>query len=133
MELLKKIDVTTAAKTMIALLSCVLIFHVFVLVGVIPYDVVWGGRLKTSSQMYSFESVSITVNFIMILAIAMRVKMIPQYINGKVLQGAMWFLVALFLLNTLGNIFSLNKLETILATPMTLISAVLCCRVAIGD
>jgi hypothetical protein len=45
----------------------------------------------------------------------------------------MWAVCALFALNTIGNLFALDLRETLIFTPITLISAVLAARVAMGE
>ena len=35
------------------------IFHIMILVRVIPYEITWGGRLKTVEEMFVFETISI--------------------------------------------------------------------------
>jgi len=43
------------------------IFHLLILVRVIPYEITWGGRLKTVEEMYVFETISILINSFFIL------------------------------------------------------------------
>ena len=42
-------------------------FHLLVLAGVIPFDIVWGGNLKDKTQLYLMEGVSIAINLLMSL------------------------------------------------------------------
>lgn len=48
---------TFANKSMLFLFSIIMIFHFLILVGVIPYTIVWGGRLNSDIEMYRFEAV----------------------------------------------------------------------------
>ncbi len=116
---------------MITLLLCAAVFHVLILTRIIPFTIVWGGRLETVSQMYAFESLSLTINIAMIAVIGMKGRYIKPVLHETIINGVLWLLVVLFSLNTVGNIFSLSTLEAILFTPVTLISAVLCFRIAI--
>ena len=131
MEIIKKIDVKFAATLMIVLLSCVVVFHLLVLSGIIPYNVVWSGRLESISQMYLFETVSITINLAVIAIMGIKGGYIKPFIPKRVVTFLLWILVILFTLNTVGNMFSKTTLETILFTPLTLISAILCYRMII--
>ena len=45
------------------------IFHFLVMVKVIPYKMVWGGRLKSDSDMYRFEMGSLMVNLVFLYMI----------------------------------------------------------------
>ena len=133
METIKRISIRIAASLMLLMLSCVVVFHLFVLSGAIPYSVVWGGRLENASQMYLFEAVSITVNLAVIAIVGMKAGYIKPFIPKRVVTFLLWILVILFALNTLGNIFSKNALEVVLFTPLTLISTILCYRMAIDN
>lgn len=116
---------------MIALLSCIVLFHLLVLSGVVPFSLVWGGRLKSPSQMYLFETVSLTINLAVIAIVAIRGGYIRPYLPRKVVTFLLWVLVILFTLNAAGNLFSEHKLEMILFSPLALVSAALLYRMAI--
>lgn len=131
MELIKKIDVQLAGILMLVIVSCVVVFHLLVLSGAIPYSVVWGGRLVSVSQMYLLEAVAITINLVVIATVAMKVGYIKPFIPKRAVTLLLWILVIIFALNTVGNLFSETTLETILFTPLTLVCAVLCYRMAI--
>ncbi|MEO1392265.1 MAG: hypothetical protein AAFV90_05085 [Cyanobacteria bacterium J06634_5] len=62
MERIQKTSIRVTVTLMLVLLSCLVVFHLLILSGTIPYNIVWGGRLESTSQMYWFEGVSITVN-----------------------------------------------------------------------
>jgi len=130
-SVIKKIKIKIAVNTMLVLLSFVLVFHLLVLLGIIPFSIVWGGRLQNASQMYVFEAVSIIINLFIISAIAMKGVYIKQFLSKRTIRFILWVLVVVFSLNTFGNIFSESTLETILFTPLTLISTILCYRMAI--
>lgn len=131
MELVKKISIKFAVNLMMVLLSCVVIFHFLILAGVIPYNMVVGGRLENASQMVFFEIVSVIINLAIIAVVAIKAGYIKPFLSNRVVTALLWLLVALFTLNTLGNIFSKTTLETIIFTPLTLVSAVLCYRLVI--
>jgi len=130
-NMIKKIKLKTAVNTMLVVLSFFMIFHLFILFGGIPFNIVWGGRLQSTSQMYFFEAVSITVNLIVIVVTAIKGRYINQFLGKRIINFILWILVLLFSLNTLGNLLSKTMLESILFTPFTLISAILCYRMAI--
>ena len=133
MRHIKKISIMFAANSLLALFFSTTVFHVLVLLGVIPFDIVWGGRLENVDQMYIFESVSLTINLAILWIVGMKVNYIPTIINKKVITAFLWLLVILFSLNTVGNLFSLNSLEAILFTPVTFVAAIFCCRLAIDN
>ena len=131
MQAIRKIDIKLAASMMMAFLSCVVVFHLLVLSGVVPYDLVWGGRLENATQMYVFETVSITINLAIIVVVGIKGGYIKPFLPSNVVTFLLWVLAILFALNTVGNLFAESKVEMILFTPLTLISAVLFYRMAI--
>ncbi len=116
---------------MLILLSLVLIYHILILTELIPYKIAWGGRLETKSQMYSFETVSIVINLLIMLVILIKGAYLKTNIPVGTINIFLWILTALFTLNTIGNLFSNNFLEMIIFTPLTFISAVFCYRMAV--
>jgi hypothetical protein len=114
------------------LLSCgVIIFHGLVLLQIIPYENIWAGKLKTAGEMYFYESISIAVNGIFILVVLAKGRIIRVKISPKVINTLLWIFVILFSLNTLGNLTSKSNAETMIATPLTFIFALLCLRIVI--
>lgn len=47
------------AEIMIPLLMLEIIFHFVILTRLIPYQIVWAGKLKSLDEMYAFEAASI--------------------------------------------------------------------------
>ena len=115
---------------MILLLGTVLLFHISILSGLIPYHITWGGQLKSEKEMYAFESVSIIINLLMMLTFLFKGKFISHRIPDKWLTGLIWFYAGLFALNTVGNLFAKTTLEMIAGGMLTLISSLLCYRIA---
>lgn len=127
----KLLPFSTAATAIIALNLAVILFHLLVISGFIPFQNVWGGRLETATEMYAFETASAVVNLILVMIVAAKRKRIARQGAGVFLDIFLWIFVALFLLNTLGNLAAKATLETWIATPLTFILAILCWRVAI--
>ncbi|MBP9791140.1 MAG: hypothetical protein KBD57_11425, partial [Bacteroidia bacterium] len=59
-------------KLMLALLTLVMLFHLLVLSQIIPYDIVWAGKLNSIEEMYSFEIMSILVNSILMTTLLLK-------------------------------------------------------------
>jgi len=53
----------------------------------------------------------------------------PGYV--KIGRVVMWIMFVLFTANTIGNLFSLNELESIIFTPITLVLALQTLRLAL--
>ena len=120
-----------AINILIALLTAVLIFHALVLTGVIPYAIVWAGKISTAAEMRKLEVVSILVNAFAILILILKAGYIQNKIPVKILNVIIWLLAVLFSLNTIGNLFAESGFEIYFFTPLTFILAVLCLRIVI--
>ena len=126
----KIIPFHTAAKGIFIILTIMLLFHILVLTGFIPFDIVWGGRLKSREDMLVFESVSVGVNLLIVLVIAGHAGYLPLSFNKKITPLLTWLMAGLFLLNTIGNLMAVNPIEKFIFTPLTLLLTLLCYRVA---
>ncbi|HPW63121.1 MAG TPA: hypothetical protein PLJ13_12565 [Cyclobacteriaceae bacterium] len=120
-----------ATLGLLTLFSLVIVFHILVLVQVIPYKIVWGGRLENDTQMIQFEGISIALNLIMLALVAIYSGYLKWEINRRWIQLGMWIMLALFLLNTVGNLFAINDWERWIFTPITFLLAVFSFRLAI--
>ncbi|MFC5271324.1 hypothetical protein [Adhaeribacter terreus] len=121
-----------AAIGLLAIQTLMIGFHLLILTGVIPFNIVWGGRLKTHEQMVSFELVSVSMNLLMVLVVAVYSGLLNLKVNRTFLRGLLWGMMALFLLNTIGNLLSVNALEKAIFTPATLLLALFSLRLAIS-
>lgn len=113
-----------ALKFMLGLLVIVVLFHFSILFQIIPYTIVWAGKLNTVNEMYAFEATSIAINLFLILILVAKGNYIKHPIPEKWLNGILWFFVVVFALNTIGNLFAKTVFEKVVFTPLTLISAI---------
>ena len=110
---------------LISIYSLTIVFHLLVLMKVIPYKIVWGSRLKTDSDMYKLETVSVILNVFFLIVILSISNYVPFTINESVLAVLLWIMSALFLFNTVVNMLSKNRLEKLIFTPVTIVLTVL--------
>ena len=109
------------------------VFHVLVVAGVVPYTLVWGGRLRDQSQMLAFEAISLTLTLLMLAVVAVQAGHVKVRIHPRVVAVVFSLMFLLFLVNTAGNLASKNELEKRLFTPLTLLLALFSLRVAVGS
>lgn len=130
-DMLKKIiSFHTAAKGILIILTIMLLFHILVLTGIIPFEIVWGGRLRNREEMLVFESFSTGINLLIVLITAVHTGYISLRLNKRLTQIFIGLMAVLFLFNTLGNLLAIDPLEKFIFTPLTLVLALLCYRVA---
>ncbi len=130
--IMNKMSLKLAVNTTLSILFMVAVFHLLVLVNVVPYTIVWGGKFHNETQLRNFEVVSIAINAFMIFVVAIKGQYINLPIPMKVISTLMWLFVLLFAFNTIGNLFAKTALETIVFSPITFILALLCFRIAKG-
>jgi hypothetical protein len=106
---------------LIVLLSASLVFHFGVILKIVPYKIVCGGRLKSDTEMYRFEIVSVLINCLFLFVILVQSGMLFVVVPQKIMTVVLWIMAALFLFNTFGNVVSKNRMERLLFTPLTII------------
>src|SRR5690554_5125726 len=95
-----------AIKILLGLLIVVILFHLAIITKAIPYDIAWGRRLQSDSEMYVFEAISILVNLFLGLLLLMKGGYMKLQFSEKALNIMLWLFFIIFLLNTVGNIFA---------------------------
>lgn len=116
--------VAFAQTLLLILLLAFFVLHLCILIKVIPYKMVWGGKLKTDKDMYRFETFAIFVNFIFIAIVLLHRGILQISMSNNIITIALWIMAALFLFNSIGNFLSKNKIEKWVFTPVTLVMAV---------
>jgi len=120
-----------ASYSLISILGLLIFFHLLILIGVIPYDIVWGGRLDSKVAMVKFETISLLVNLVFLLIVLVRAEIIKIAIPPIITTILLWGMVGLFVLNTFGNLLSTNRWEKIIFTPMTILLTIFCVILAL--
>lgn len=115
----------TAIVLLLAGIVLVQSFHVLVLVGIIPFDDVGGGRIKSRQDMYLLESFALCANFLLIFILLIKGKFIPEYLSIRHVNWLLEIFGFFFMLNTGGNLVSSSSLEQFVFAPLTLFFSVL--------
>ena len=131
MTMLKKIPELLALRLMIVLFGAVLIFHLVVIVGIIPFTIIWGGKMKTYDDMLVMEGISIGINLLFLGIAFLRFSQRNNATLVNKLRIAFWLFFVIFSLNTLGNLFAETLTETLIFTPLTVLLAILSLRLAL--
>ena len=118
---------------LLILLSLFLVLHLIILLKIIPYNLVWGGRLKSDKEMYRFEIFSILINSLFVIVTLIQANFLAIDIPKKIITYILWLMAGLFLFNTLGNAISKNKLEQRLFTPMTILLTIFSLILALSN
>jgi hypothetical protein len=68
-------------KIMLWLITIITLFHLAILTKIIPYEIIWGGRLENDSEMYVFETISIIFNIFLGLVLLIKDERLPAFIQ----------------------------------------------------
>lgn len=115
-------------KVLLGLILAIIVFHFSVLLKIIPYEFVWGGRLQNDNEMYVFELGSIFANLILGAVLLMKGNFIKPILSEKALNIILWVFLLLFALNTVGNLLAQTTFEKTLAG-MTFLFALIIWRI----
>jgi hypothetical protein len=127
----KLISIRLASNIIITINSIALFMHLLILLKIMPYDFVWGGRLKSEADLIIFESISIVVQLLFITIVAVKAGYVFKGKFKKTVNVGTWVMFGLMVLNTIGNLASVSGLETMVMTPITCLLALLVFRLAI--
>jgi hypothetical protein len=111
-------------KLFIGIQIAVILFHICIIIKIIPYDITWGGRLQNDTEMYVFEAISILINVFLSWILLMKGNLVKYKFSNQVVNGILWIFFAIFILNTIGNIFAKTFFEKFFAL-LTGLSALL--------
>lgn len=111
-------------KILTGLLVLVIAFHFLILFKIIPFNIAWGGRLKSEQEMYEFESISIILNLFLIWILSLKAKNSKH----KFVDITLWVFFVIFSLNTIGNLFADTNFEKYFSF-LTLIFAILLLKI----
>lgn len=114
-----------ATRILIGIFTLVILFHLLVIIGYVPSSIVWGGRANSHKELLRLELVSVLVNVLFLIFILILHRTINIQINVKIARLVLWIMGILFLLNTIGNLFSKSNIETMIFTPITLLLSIL--------
>ena len=101
----------TAIKIMLILVGAITLFHLSIILKIVPYEITWGGRLQNDAEMYVFETISIFLNLVLVLALLIKGAYVKPLISIKITHLILWIFFGLFVLNTVGNIVAKTNFE----------------------
>ena len=117
-------NINTQKKMLLGLLFSVIIFHICIIMKIIPYNLAWGGRLTNDNEMYVFESISILINLFLSWLLLMKGEFVQFKFPDNIVNLILWIFFGLFILNTVGNIFAKTNFEKLFAL-LTGLSAII--------
>ena len=128
----KWISAKLAGNILLAAFGLLLIFHILVLLGIIPADIVWGGMIQDAqSNLVTLEVIALLVTGLFMLIIAAKLGYMQAGKLSGIVNIGVWLIFVFLLLNTLGNLASGVSFENLVFAPITMILAFCAFRLAI--
>lgn len=121
-----------AGNTLLIILGLLIVFHLLVMAGIVPYDIVWAGKINSRAQLLRMETISLVVLALATLMVALRMDYLAFLDAPTVVDVGMWVLFAFFLLNTFGNLTAKSPIEKYGFGTLTLLMSLCCLVLAIG-
>ena len=112
----------TASLILMILTAAGILFHICILLKLIPYNIAWGGRLEDDAAMYRMEIFSLVLNLFFAWMVAVQGGFIAG--NKQRSRVVLWIFFVLFILNTIGNVFAQTTIEKLFAV-LTLANVIL--------
>lgn len=104
-----------AIKLFLRLLLIIILFHLCIIIKIIPYNITWGGRLQNNTEMYVFETISIFINASLSWVLLMKGNYVKYQFPPKIIIAILWIFLIILSFNTIGNIFAKTSLEKFFA------------------
>ena len=128
----KLISAKLAGNVLIFIMVLLVVFHVLIILKILPSGFVWGGQAKDSpSNLVTLEIISLVLTLIFIFIIAAKIGYIEEGKLKKVIKIGVWIMFIYFILNIFGNLASSVLIEKMIFTPITILLAILTFRLAI--
>jgi len=102
---------TRSIKILIALLFLVILFHIAIILKIIPHTIAWGGRLTNENDLYLFETLSILINAFLGWILLMKGAFVKFRFSARTLKVILWIFFILFVVNTVGNSLAKTNVE----------------------
>jgi hypothetical protein len=126
------IDARLAGMILIVLMILLLVMHVLILAGFLPYDIVWGGQIDDPSSVVGYEAAALIIMFVFLAIVALRLGYIKADRLKRVAGIGMWIVFAYFVFNSVANFASAVSMENLIFGPISIAMALLSLRVAVS-
>lgn len=127
------ISISFAGNTLLFIFGLLFVFHFLVLLGIIPYCIVWAGKIRNRNELVKLESISLLILAISTTLVALKMEHLIFFKNTTIINVGIWILFAFFVLNTLGNWTAKNPIEKYGFGFLTLLMALLTLRLGIAS
>jgi hypothetical protein len=128
----KLITTKLAGNLLLGSLGLLAVFHILVLLRVIPADIVWGGAIQISTtNLFPLEMISLLVTLFLAVVIAAKAGYIKAFRFQTAVNIGVWVVFAILLLSMVANFASGVAFENLIFVPIAVVLAFCAYRLAI--
>ena len=102
----KLISAKLAGNTLLIFLALLEVFHVLVLLKIVPFEIIWGGQIKDASSLVVFEGFAFILTLLFAIIIAIKIDYIKVKRLKRLANIGVWVILVYFILNIIGNLTS---------------------------
>lgn len=120
-----------AVNTATTILGLLALFHILILLGVLPNTFVWGAKTTNASEIAKLETVALIMSLLFLPFFLLKKYLMNKGSSQKLINIFMWIMFIWFTFNIVGNILSLSTIEKVIFIPVSIILSLASLRLAI--
>ena len=126
------ISIELAGYILLITLGLLIVFHISIVTGILPYDIVWAGKIQSKKELLLMESISLFISVMAMIIVGSKTKNLIIIEDQAIVNIGMWILLALFIFNTIGNLTAKNPFEKYGFGTLTILISFLVLRILVG-
>jgi len=128
----KLISTKLAGNLLLGSLGLLAVFHILVLLRVLPADIVWGGAIQdSSSSLFPLEMISVLITLLLAVIIAAKTGYIKAFRFQTAVNIGVWVVFAILLLSMIANFASGVAFENLIFAPVAVVLVLCAYRLAV--
>ena len=126
----KFISMKLAGNVLIISNILIIILHIFILLGLLPYGMFWRDQIIDDGSIMKYEIAAIIVSLLFIGSILIKVEYLKQPKFKEISNLNLWIMLMYLIISTIGNFTMGFSLEILFYVPITLTLSVFTYRLA---
>lgn len=126
----KVISAQRSMQIMQTILGLMILFHLLVILRIIPATMVWGNQFPEESIL-PLELIAIVFTFSFGLFLQIKMRYVKMEQKKKVVNIFLWIIAAFLFFNAIANLISEVRVENFIFSPLAILMALLTIRIAV--
>lgn len=126
----KVISAQRASKILVWILGLMIVFHLLVILKIVPATWVWGNKIPPESVL-PLELIAIVITFSFGLFLQIKMRYVKMEQRNIAVNVVLWIIAAFLTFNAIANVISEVTVENVIFAPLALLMAILTIRLAI--